>query len=137
MGSAAQLAKRALVKLLLSLAAILEIHLVINRDSPEADIRGAYAEVYKRAARVRARKEDAVQMAYTARVRGVIRSAAAQEVAKRIGKGYMKTCKEVMAKKGAASSGEATNVISARALCPVFLMFHACKITRSADHAGA
>ena len=93
--------------------------------------------MYKRAAQVRARKEDAVQMAYTARVRGVIRSAAAQEVAKRIGKGYMKTCKEVMAKKGAASSGEATNVISARALCPVFLMFHACKITRSADHAGA
>ena len=43
--------------------------------------------------------------AYTARVRAIARSHAAQEVAKHIGRGYMKTCKEVVKLKGAASSG--------------------------------
>ena len=47
------------------------------------------------------------KLAYTARVRAILRSPAAQEVAKNIGKGYLNTCKEVVRLKGAASSGSA------------------------------
>ena len=52
-----------------------------------------------------AKKPMMGKSSYIARVRAVIRSAAAQEVAKNIAKGYMKTCEEVIAKNGAASSG--------------------------------
>ena len=45
------------------------------------------------------------KLAYTARIRAILRSPAAQEVAKNIGKGYLNTCKEVVRSKGAASSG--------------------------------
>ena len=43
--------------------------------------------------------------AYKARVRTVVKSVHAQTVAKQIAKGYMKTCREVVRKGGAASSG--------------------------------
>jgi len=45
------------------------------------------------------------KIAYKIRIQAVIRSARAQQVAKNIAKGYMKTCKEVVAKLGAASTG--------------------------------
>ena len=45
------------------------------------------------------------KMAYKARVLSVISSVAAQNVAKNIAAGYLKVCREVVRKKGAASSG--------------------------------
>ena len=52
------------------------------------------------------RKRPALsKMAYKARVRSVLASAHAQNAAKRIAKGYIKTCKEIVRRGGAASSG--------------------------------
>ena len=52
------------------------------------------------------RKRPALsKMAYKARVRSVLASAHAQAAAKRIAKGYIKTCKEIVRRGGAASSG--------------------------------
>ena len=59
MGSAAQMAKRSLVKVLLSLATVFDVVLGINRDSPDADLREAYGQMRRRAARTR--KEEAEQ----------------------------------------------------------------------------
>lgn len=43
--------------------------------------------------------------AYKTRIKNVLKSAHAQNAAKRIAKGYIKTCREVVRKRGAASSG--------------------------------
>ena len=54
------MAKRSLVKVLLSLAALLSVHLGINRDSPDVELRTAYAQMWKRVAR--GRKDQANEL---------------------------------------------------------------------------
>ena len=58
MVSVPQLAKRALVKLLLALAAVLAMDLEVNRDSDDSLVRAAYGKVLARASRARLATAD-------------------------------------------------------------------------------
>ena len=48
MGSASQMAKRALVSTLLAIASVFSMHLGVSRDSEEKDLRAAYAKLQRR-----------------------------------------------------------------------------------------
>jgi hypothetical protein len=102
--SKGQGAKRAFVATLKALGAKYGVSVTVSRASSDADVR-PLPHPDKGGTAAMKKKETLTKALYIARVKRVLKTKKAHAVAAACTKGLRKVCKEVLAKKGAATHG--------------------------------